>query len=239
VQNRQPLVVDREGGAFYRRGLESLLRLSPARRPKLVHIETWNELHEGTDVCDTVEFGRQYIGLTRWFADLFHDGAQLGSRGPYSGRRCVACDLGRGESWGLVHRSGAADGLTAPGQRDGVPCRVAKASQYGPGHYFYFDVDDSFAYDAGVGDFVVRVIYYDGGTGGIGLEYDSADPSGSVREGAFKSAGSVALRGTRRWVSHEFRLSDARFANRTNRADFRLTVGGEDVAIRGVRVSRP
>jgi hypothetical protein len=37
-----------------------------------VHLETWNEYFEGTDIADSKEYGRQYIELTRFYADQFH-----------------------------------------------------------------------------------------------------------------------------------------------------------------------
>jgi len=239
VQGRQPLALDREGGARYERGWRQLLSLSPRRRPKLVHIETWNELHEATEVCETVECGRRYIEMTRRFGDLYRAGVQLIPPGPYHGRGAVACDLGAGWDRGLRHRADAADGPTATAARSGAPCRVMSAGPYGPGHYAYFDVDDSLAFDPLDGEFVVRVVYFDEGPGAIGLEYDSTDPTGSVRDGAFKSAGSVPLRSTGQWVAAEFRLPDARMANRTNGGDFRIVAGAGKLAIRAVRVSRP
>jgi len=71
VPGRKPLVVDREGGDFYRRAWELILSMDPEKRPRIAMIETWNELHEGTDICETVEYGRQYIELTRHYVDLF------------------------------------------------------------------------------------------------------------------------------------------------------------------------
>jgi hypothetical protein len=71
VPGRKPLVVDREGGNFYRRAWELVLSIEPESRPKIVMIETWNELHEGTDICETKEYGRQYIEITRRYAELF------------------------------------------------------------------------------------------------------------------------------------------------------------------------
>jgi len=71
VPGRQPLVVDREGGKFYQRAWESLLAKDPKQRPSIVMVETWNELHEGTDICATREYGRQYIELTARYADQF------------------------------------------------------------------------------------------------------------------------------------------------------------------------
>jgi DUF1680 family protein len=77
VPDRKPLVRDREGGAFYQRAWERLLQRAAGKRPWLVHLETWNEFHEGTEICETKEYGRQYIELTRRFADMFHAREQL------------------------------------------------------------------------------------------------------------------------------------------------------------------
>lgn len=71
VPGRQPLVVDREGGKFYERAWQAILAQDPKQRARIVMIETWNELHEGTDICETREYGRQYIQLTAKHAALF------------------------------------------------------------------------------------------------------------------------------------------------------------------------
>ena len=47
------------------------LRAGVASNRNLLAVETWNEFSEGTDVQDTVETGRQYIDLTRRYADAF------------------------------------------------------------------------------------------------------------------------------------------------------------------------
>jgi len=69
VPGRQPLVVDRENGSFYQRAWESLL--AKKDRPSIVMVETWNELHEGTDICETREYGRNYIEMTARYAAQF------------------------------------------------------------------------------------------------------------------------------------------------------------------------
>lgn len=71
VPGRQPLVVEREGGKFYERAWQALLAQDPKQRARIVMIETWNELHEGTDICETREYSRQYIQLTAEYAALF------------------------------------------------------------------------------------------------------------------------------------------------------------------------
>ncbi len=58
---------EREGGAFYASGWLAVRASNVA----IAHVETWNEMHEGTDVCESVEYGRQYMDLTRQHADAF------------------------------------------------------------------------------------------------------------------------------------------------------------------------
>jgi len=77
VPGRKPLVVDREDGKFYQRAWESLIAQNSKKRPNIVMVETWNELHEGTDICETLEYGRQYIEMTATFAAQFKSGLQI------------------------------------------------------------------------------------------------------------------------------------------------------------------
>jgi hypothetical protein len=57
--------VDRQGGARY----ASELQQAVASGRHILAVETWNEFSEGTDIQETVETGRQYIDLTRRYAD--------------------------------------------------------------------------------------------------------------------------------------------------------------------------
>ena len=60
----------RRDGAYY---ADNLARAVQSGR-RIMAIETWNELGEGSGILETVEFGRQYIDLTRRFVDAFHRG---------------------------------------------------------------------------------------------------------------------------------------------------------------------
>jgi hypothetical protein len=70
VPGRQPLVRERENGKFYEDSWKWFLR----QPSNFVMIETWNEFHEGTDIAESREYGRQYIELTRKYADRFKQG---------------------------------------------------------------------------------------------------------------------------------------------------------------------
>jgi Domain of unknown function (DUF5010) len=68
VPGRYGNVRPRDGGAWYRSNFEQAL----ASGKSMLAIETWNEIHEGSAVSETEEFGRQYLDLTRAFTDQFH-----------------------------------------------------------------------------------------------------------------------------------------------------------------------
>jgi hypothetical protein len=61
------IFTDREGGRFYERNLQRAV----ASGRQIMVVETWNELGEASGILETFEFGRQYIDLTRTYADLF------------------------------------------------------------------------------------------------------------------------------------------------------------------------
>jgi len=59
---------DRAGGTFYRTNLQAAVNSGK----RIIAIETWDEMHEASDICESVEYGRQYIQITRALADVFH-----------------------------------------------------------------------------------------------------------------------------------------------------------------------
>ncbi len=69
VPGRHGVVRARENGWWYRRNFEAAI----ASGKRLLAIETWNEVHEGSEICETVEYGRQYLDLTRELTTRFHE----------------------------------------------------------------------------------------------------------------------------------------------------------------------
>jgi uncharacterized protein DUF5010 len=65
----------RGDGTYYRNAWQQAL----ASGRNIAVVETWNELDEGTGILNTREFGRQYIDLTRQYADLFKNRQAQGS----------------------------------------------------------------------------------------------------------------------------------------------------------------
>ena len=237
VRGRTPLVRDREEGAFYSQQWEILLRMNPKRRPKLAMVETWNEFHEGTDIAPSKEYGRQYVDLTRKYADLFHAGVRMAKiAGQYSSARKLSGRFGRKREDGGISVPSSGDGVTVLAELGGAPC-IRSAPNKGSVKYIYFDLHSTFAFDLDPQPITIRVDYHDGGCAGFALHYDSLDPTGSVRNGAFKPGGSATVKGTGAWRTASFIIKDARFANRCNGSDFRLAVRGRgDLSITKVDV---
>ena len=234
VPGRKPLVVDREDGKFYQRAWESLLAQNPKRRPSIVMVETWNELHEGTDICETREYGRQYIEMTAQYAAQFKSGTQIPQIGSYNNAKEVSWDSIEGEKGAKLLNSG--DGLIESIKEGDIPAVRSVSNPHG-GRYIYVALDDSFIYDQDM-TVSIQVTYLDKSCESFRLEYDSSDPLGSVRQGAFKFGGEQTIEKSGQWKTATFTVKDGRFVNRCNGGDFRFPIIGGDLTIRRVVVKR-
>ncbi len=65
VAGRKGTYVSRDRGAYYRKNLSAAVQ---SGRP-LVAVETWNEIHEASGIGQTVEYGRDYINVTKAIID--------------------------------------------------------------------------------------------------------------------------------------------------------------------------
>jgi len=65
-----PIVRPRMDGATYAAEWRRMLRA----RPRLVILESWNQMHDGTALCTALEHGRSYLDATRRFGDLLRAG---------------------------------------------------------------------------------------------------------------------------------------------------------------------
>lgn len=230
VPGRKPLIVERRDGQTYADRWSRLLRLSPDRRPWIIHVETWNEWHEGTDIAASQEYGRSYIVLTRVFADLWHTGLQVKPQGIYS--KAAEVSWAPERSRGITVGESLGDGLWKPETLGNVQAVVSQANAVSPStRYLYFAVDDTFAFDLTGESMELSVTYRDAGCASFGVEYDNVDPNASVRDGAFRAGGGVQLTGSGEWKTAKFVLPGCRFINRCNGADFRFVVGPGEMAL--------
>lgn len=226
VPGRKPLVVDRDGGRFYDRQWEQLLRMNPKRRPWIVHVETWNEWHEGTDVARSEEYGDLYIRKTAKYAGMFKAGERVRPSGPFAGASEVrwTAEQARGITIGPSRGDGCWEEATVDGVRAAASVRCPGAE----GVYVYFDVDDSCLFDTDAPEVEVAITYRDdGGCERFGIEYDNRDGRAGPVDGAFRPGPQWPLGRTGQWKTVRARLPEPRFANRANGGDFRLVpIGG-------------
>lgn len=232
VPGRTPLIVDRRGGAFYAEQWTKLLR----RPSNFVMVETWNEWHEGTDVAESKECGRQYIDLTRKYADLFKQGWRPPwPKGSYSDAKSVGITLGAENREAGLKQIENEDGQTAPGVFVERPARAVKSSP-GHGRYCYFAADESFK-AGGATTFKLEVEYYDAAPGRLSLEFDGSDENAPFNGAYTRAPESVRLAGSKSWQRASFTLNQAKLGNGQNRgADFRLVIEAPGVAFGTVKL---
>jgi hypothetical protein len=239
VPGRKPLIVERRDGQTYIDRWLQLLALRADNRPWIVHVETWNEWHEGTDVADSREYGRSYIVLTRLFADMWHAKTVLKIASGYADADDVKWTPGQAE--GLNIRPSGGDGVWKKVATTDGEAVVSVANPYSDNNrYLYFDVDGAFAYGLFDQTVVVTVTYRDAGCSAFCIEYDNTDPAKGLLDGAFRKVSNVAVGGTGAWKTAKFILTQCRFANRCNNADFRIVVlGGKlELAVKKVELIR-
>lgn len=245
VPGRRTPIREREGGRYYSWSWQRAI----AHCPELVLLETWNEMHEGTELCPTIETGRQYVELTRlWIAAL---------------RTGTKPDLGPDQieltwpeprprpdrSWGqaaadrdhvLVSYGDRRLGLREVACEDG-PCRVEDGAlrpgvvARGLGNYLYFQVSDHFAFDVDA-DFELEVVRRGGVP--VGLEFDSRDREATL-SGAYTACRPSETERQDDRVVERYLLRRARFANRQNGgADFRFVLPQRRAAILSLTLRR-
>ncbi len=237
VPGRTSPKIDRRGGALYRERWEHLLSLPPATRPKIAIIETWNELHEGTDICETREYGRKYIDLTRRYAALWRAGAHTKPISPFAGLKSASITFGpEGRSAGvrLVENG---DGLFGIASAQGSGVVETKPNPINGEQFLYINVDDGFYWEAS-GPVTVELECLDQGGGALAITYDSTDARAQFG-GTYKTTPTQPRGDTGRWRVFSFRLTDARFANRQNSfTDFRISAGGTKLVIRRITLRK-
>ena len=234
VYGRTPLIAKREGGKFYEDNWKKFLR-APSN---FVMLETWSEFHEGTDICESKEYGRQYIDLTRKYADLFKQGwVPPRTTGKFTGAESVNITLGKQNHEQGLRLVENDDGQTTPGLARNREARKVVPSD-DKAHFIYFRADDSFKWTNSM-DAKLVVEYYDGKPGVFSVQFDGSDIS-APNCGAYTHVEkSVELTGGKTWKTADFELRGARFCNSENKeADFRLQVKAPEFFVRSVALMR-
>ncbi len=229
VPGRQRLVVDRDGGRFYSQQWQALLAMHPRQRPWIVHVETWNEWHEGTDIARSQEHGDQYIRATAKYAELFHAGKQVKPTGPFADAKQVSWSPDQSD--GLQIGQSRGDGCWQARSVNGRNAVVSAASpEKRMSRYLYFDVAASYLF-APLDQAVTASVTFldDGGCNAFRVDYDSTDPRSGPLDGAFRPTREIPVGNSGDWRTVQIRMPQVRFTNRVNFGDFRIgVVGGNE-----------
>ncbi len=216
---------ERDEGKFYRSSWEHALRSEAA----VTVVETWNELHEGSEICPTIEDGKVYLSITRDYASVLKtDSNPKPIPGPFLGKS--------GASWpGPLQTVGLSPVKPEDGEfklhetEDGILAELGTP-------YLYFDVDDSFGFTTR-DTIEAEIMYYDlpDRFGRIFIEYDSWDRDANYH-GIYKTSEEIPLTGSFQWKTATVPLPSARFGNNQNGgADLRI-VGPRGIRIRGIQL---
>jgi uncharacterized protein (TIGR03437 family) len=204
----KPIVIDRNCGDLYQQEWDQVV----AHGARLVFIEDWNELFEGTGISATKEYGRRYVdqtarNVTLWKSTPTPPAAPSPSM--------VWASLGAQ----LYH-----SGLYPPLNNGGaawLPTRIAGHDAVYPDHtwpsyYIYLAADDTFLATRPAAVWIT-VEYLDSTATPWRLEYDGV-PSPFTA-----TALAATPQSSGQWKLQTFRLPDALFQKReTPNTDFRI-----------------
>ena len=198
-----PTYVDRQCGGFYNRAWDAIKSADPS----LVLIETWNELHEATEIAATLEYSTTYVDLTARHVAKY--------KAPQDASSQVAwIDLGQNPSgYGLV-KVAVADGATASALLANREALFPSGADQTPSYYIYLNVQDRFI-QATPSEVWVTVEYFDAGADRWQLQYDGVGNAYTTVDAQNENS--------QQWRRKTFHLPDAYFGGRQNEgADLRL-----------------
>lgn len=232
-----PLLTERLDGRTYGMGFAAAL----ACESPWVAIETWNEYHEGTDLAESLQYGRQYIDLTRQFVDAFKQGILPPGFDPNVFGEEVVFQAGLSElSGGLTLGPATGDGIYETSEADGVAAvRTLPMFEGAEASYLYFQVDNGFYFNSPQ-PITLTVSYYDEGREMLSLDYDTAPCASPLNiERAYRRIDLVQRGDTKTWKTISVDLTSATFSgNQNTGADFRLATGITPLTVGQVRISR-
>jgi hypothetical protein len=246
VPGRTTPVRPRDGGGFYQASWRKAIQTGR----NIVLIETWNELHEGTEICRSREYGRQYIELTARYSRIFKDALPLPpfdyepsdilARRTDQGKEYASAKVvsyAPGAEAGVYHVTGLEDGASKVVTIDGVKALQSVQNALSANRYMYFRVADAYVFNT-KGRVEIAIEYLDKQRGQFAVHYDSRDADAMLM-GAYKSTNATALTDSGSWKTATYRLAQARLANRQNgQSDLRVWIAGRDLTVHKITVKK-
>jgi hypothetical protein len=234
VPGRKTPPRDREKGVFYQRSWCVASRCGA----RIVVIQTWNNFHEATEICESREHARAYLEATAAFAERFKRGDAVANPvGAWTRAKKAQWNLKYEPFEAALRPVATEDGPFDIVEMVGVKMATTKQAGKAEWRHLHFAVDDSWIfYEKRSIEVVVE--FLDTGKGTFFLQYDSADRAKSGAERHAKTAGEEPFTGSGEWRKATFSLPDALFGNhQAGGADFRIAVKGRGIAVRAVRVT--
>lgn len=232
-----PTITDRKNGETYKQGFMVAIQCGT---PWLA-IETWNEYHEGTEIAESLQYGRQYIDLTKEYVSYFKQGILPESARPnLFGNEIVFSAASPNTETGLNIAPSVGDGLYTLLDVSGtLAVRTEPMAPDAEASYLYFLVDNGFYFNEPQ-PLSLTVTYFDEGYEPVGLDYDAAHCSSPFDVGnMYRRIDLVQRRNTLTWKTVTVRISDATFAgNQNGGTDFRLATGISSLTISELRIEK-
>lgn len=231
-----PTFVDRKNGETYKQNFKLAIQCGS---PWLA-IETWSEFMEGTEISETLQYGRQYLDLTKEFSAYFKQGAlpEGMTLGEYGATDKVSFTAGEpNQQAGLSIGPNLGDGIYITVSKEGKTGVQAEIFQENDGAYLFFQVDNAFYFNTPQ-YITLSLTYYDEGNTPISLDYDSLKCATVYNVNkAYKRIDVVTRHNTLTWKTVQITLNDATFANNENNGtDFRLSALGAPLIISAVEI---
>jgi hypothetical protein len=230
-----PTITNRMNGELYKQNINMAIQCGS---PWLA-VETWNEYHEGTDIAESLQYGRQYIELSQEYLNYFKQGLLPESaQANLFGSLILFSASSPDQSQGLSIGPSAGDGLYKQQDIAGFPAVVTLPMEpNAPASYLYFQVDNGFYFNQPQ-PVAITVMYFDEGYEPIEIHYDTAQCGSAFNpDTMYRSIRLVTRRNTLTWKTAVINISNATFAGNQNWAsDFRLVTWLTPLTISEVRV---
>lgn len=237
-ERNPPTYTDRKNGETYKQNFALAIKCGS---PWLA-IETWSEFMEGTEISETLQYGRQYLDLTKEFTTYFKqgkipNGLTIGNYGAANKVSFIAGEPNLAE--GLSISPSLGDGVYTTIYKEGKSAIQAEEFQDNDGAYLYFSVDNAFYFNIPE-TVTLSLTYFDEGTSPIFLEYDTLKCASNIDiSKMYKRINMVMRQNTLSWKTIDMTISDATFANNQNGgADFRFSAEGVPLVIQSVELHK-
>jgi hypothetical protein len=230
-----PTITDRKNGETYKQSFAVAIQCGT---PWLA-IETWNEYHEGTEISESLQYGRQFIDLSKEYVAYFKQGSlPEGAQPNISGEEIFFFASEPNQAGGLSIGPSLGDGLFFTVDISGTPAiSTTPMTPEAEASYLYFQVDNGFYFNQ-PRPVTLSITYFDEGYQPVSIDYDTAQCGSTFNAGKMYRRIDLATRGnTLTWKTAKIQISNATFAgNQNGGADFRLATGTSPLIINEVRI---